>query len=154
MLKIEALTLLLGVFDEATFDDETVQLDRGDTLVVFSDGVTDALDAGGSEFGEERLLSCVAASRGLAPAFLLAISVWRGTASTAPVCGLLHREWEPPVGARNLRAKRDVPLAVPFDHSREFVVHGRFLRSTIPPVKARCHALHQTAAAGVLGGRW
>jgi phosphoserine phosphatase RsbU/P len=48
-----------------------VQLDRGDTLVVFSDGLTEALDAGGCEFGEERLLSCVMTSHELEPPSLL-----------------------------------------------------------------------------------
>jgi sigma-B regulation protein RsbU (phosphoserine phosphatase) len=63
--RLEKGGTILGVFNEAMFEDETVQLDRGDTLVVFSDGVTEALDAGGSEFGEERLLSCVMASHEL-----------------------------------------------------------------------------------------
>ena len=69
--RLEKGGTILGVFNEATFEDETVQLDRGDTLVVFSDGVTEALDAGGSEFGEERLLSCVTTSHELEPPSLL-----------------------------------------------------------------------------------
>lgn len=69
--RLEKGGTILGVFSEATFDEETVQLDRGDTLVVFSDGVTEALDADGSEFGEQRLLSCVETSRELEPASLL-----------------------------------------------------------------------------------
>jgi sigma-B regulation protein RsbU (phosphoserine phosphatase) len=32
-------------------------------LVVFSDGVTEAMNADGDEFGDERLLSCVSACR-------------------------------------------------------------------------------------------
>ena len=46
-----------------TFTEETVQLDPGDVLVVFSDGVTEALSADASEFGEERLLACIEAHR-------------------------------------------------------------------------------------------
>ena len=38
---------------------------------MFSDGVTEARNAAGAEFGEERLLACVKANRGLAPAVLL-----------------------------------------------------------------------------------
>src|SRR5262249_32132146 len=51
--------VLLGAFNDATFSDETVQLTCGDTVLVFSDGVTEAFNADGVEFGEERLLSCV-----------------------------------------------------------------------------------------------
>jgi predicted ester cyclase len=50
---------IIGMFDEATFDDEMLQLAPGDTLVAFSDGITEALNVEGDEFGEERLLACV-----------------------------------------------------------------------------------------------
>ena len=39
---------------------------------MFSDDITEALNADGVEFGEERLLSCVKANHELAPAALLA----------------------------------------------------------------------------------
>ena len=48
-----------------------MRLDPGDVLVVFSDGITEALDADGAEFGEERLLDCVNSSRDLEPAGIL-----------------------------------------------------------------------------------
>lgn len=48
-----------------------MQLDPGDTLVVFSDGISEALNADGEEFGEDRLVSCLEANRELAPAALL-----------------------------------------------------------------------------------
>jgi sigma-B regulation protein RsbU (phosphoserine phosphatase) len=47
------------LFPHATYEEETLQLEDGDTLVVFSDGVTEALNSAGDEFGEERLLPCV-----------------------------------------------------------------------------------------------
>jgi sigma-B regulation protein RsbU (phosphoserine phosphatase) len=40
-------------------------------LVVFSDGISEALNSHGEEFGEDRLVSCVEANRELAPANLL-----------------------------------------------------------------------------------
>jgi sigma-B regulation protein RsbU (phosphoserine phosphatase) len=40
-------------------------------LLVFSDGITEALSKDGDEFGEERLLSCVQANHKLAAAALL-----------------------------------------------------------------------------------
>jgi len=63
--------LLLGAFQQATFEEETIQLSSGDVLVVFSDGVTEALNSDGVEFGEERLLSCLGANRDAAPTALL-----------------------------------------------------------------------------------
>jgi sigma-B regulation protein RsbU (phosphoserine phosphatase) len=50
--------LLLGAFKDASFEQETVQLESNDVLVVFSDGVTEALNADGAEFGDDRLAAC------------------------------------------------------------------------------------------------
>ncbi len=50
--------LIIGAFQQATFEEEQLQLDPGDTLVVFSDGVSEAMNVEGEEFGEERLVSC------------------------------------------------------------------------------------------------
>ena len=40
-------------------------------LVVYSDGVTEALNAGGEEFGDERLLACIEANGRRPPPELL-----------------------------------------------------------------------------------
>ena len=57
--RLETGGLILGLFPHAIYEEETLQLEDGDTLVVFSDGVTEALNAAGDEFGEERLLPCI-----------------------------------------------------------------------------------------------
>ena len=54
--------MVVGAFEHATFDEDTQQLWPGDVLVAYSDGVTEARDSSGEEFGEERLLSCVQAN--------------------------------------------------------------------------------------------
>ena len=46
---------VLGLFPEAQYDDATVDLCSGDLLVAFTDGITEALDSEGQEFGEQRL---------------------------------------------------------------------------------------------------
>jgi sigma-B regulation protein RsbU (phosphoserine phosphatase) len=46
---------VLGVFDNCYYEQETVQMESGDLLVAFTDGLTEALDREGHEFGEERL---------------------------------------------------------------------------------------------------
>ena len=58
---------ILGAFHESQFEEETVCLSEGDTIVLFSDGVTEARDTHDHEFGEEGLISC-AASHGSGPA--------------------------------------------------------------------------------------
>jgi len=69
--RLETGGLIIGAFKSITFTEETVQLDPGDVLVVFSDGVTEALSADACEFGEERLLACVDAHRGASAAVVL-----------------------------------------------------------------------------------
>ncbi len=39
-----------------------VELDVGDVLVIYTDGVTEATGAGGEEFGEERLIELLRSS--------------------------------------------------------------------------------------------
>jgi sigma-B regulation protein RsbU (phosphoserine phosphatase) len=63
--------LIAGAFSQATFAEETLQLQPGDLLVAFSDGITEAVNAAGEEFGEERLLACVMANRQLNPSSVL-----------------------------------------------------------------------------------
>ena len=53
--RLESGSMPVGMFDFAQFQDATEQLQPGDVLIVYSDGVTEALDAEGQEFGEERL---------------------------------------------------------------------------------------------------
>ena len=45
----------VGLFSSATYSDERIQLEPGDVLVIYSDGVTEALNLAGDEFGDERL---------------------------------------------------------------------------------------------------
>lgn len=47
----------LGLFADATFVNHTLPLTPNSTLVVYTDGVTDALNSQEEQFGEERLLS-------------------------------------------------------------------------------------------------
>jgi serine phosphatase RsbU (regulator of sigma subunit)/pSer/pThr/pTyr-binding forkhead associated (FHA) protein len=72
MRRLEVGGLILGLFPHATYEEDTIQLENGDTLVVFSDGVTEALNAAEEEFGEERLLACVDEHRACAPEAILA----------------------------------------------------------------------------------
>jgi sigma-B regulation protein RsbU (phosphoserine phosphatase) len=57
--------LVLGLFENIVYDGGRVELRRGDTLVVYSDGVTETWDPDGEEFGEEGLVPFVVRSRAL-----------------------------------------------------------------------------------------
>lgn len=50
---------MLGMFDHCQYEQETIQLGCGDLLIAYTDGVTEALNAEGEEFGETRLLETV-----------------------------------------------------------------------------------------------
>ena len=57
--RLEAGGVVLGLFPNALYDQDAVQLKPGDTLVVFSDGVSEALDMEGEEFGDDRLSEAI-----------------------------------------------------------------------------------------------
>jgi phosphoserine phosphatase RsbU/P len=50
---------VIGLFQNLVYDQETIQLERGDLLIAYTDGVTEALNEGGEEFGEQRLQAVV-----------------------------------------------------------------------------------------------
>jgi len=60
--KIERLisdACVLGVFESATYQSRPLHLDKGDVLVVYSDGLTDAQNPEEEMFGEKRLREIV-----------------------------------------------------------------------------------------------
>jgi serine phosphatase RsbU (regulator of sigma subunit) len=75
--------LILGLFEHATFAEETLALQPGDSVIVFSDGVTEAFDAAGNEFTDDRLVAAIQAHRGDGPQALLAAL----TAEVRTFCG-------------------------------------------------------------------
>lgn len=62
---------VLGVLPMMKYDESRCCLEAGDVLVVFSDGVTDALSPQGEEFGEQRLAEAVRRYRGESSAAIL-----------------------------------------------------------------------------------
>jgi len=49
----------VGMFEGMPYEEDALQLARNDLVVVFSDGVSEALSASGEEFGEDRLLEAI-----------------------------------------------------------------------------------------------
>jgi sigma-B regulation protein RsbU (phosphoserine phosphatase) len=61
---LEAGGLILSFMEECRYEDASVRMEPGDTLVVFSDGITDALNAEGEPYTEDRLMRRVAEGAG------------------------------------------------------------------------------------------
>jgi serine phosphatase RsbU (regulator of sigma subunit) len=69
--RLETGGLICGLFQDAQYQEETVPLEPGDTVVAFSDGVAEAVNAEGEEFGDARILECVTRSASRGPAGML-----------------------------------------------------------------------------------
>lgn len=56
---------VLGLLKDAEYVERSVSLGSGDLLVLYTDGITEAMDARGNQYGEERLRALVPAIRHL-----------------------------------------------------------------------------------------
>jgi serine phosphatase RsbU (regulator of sigma subunit) len=65
--RLETGGVVLGLFEQASFEEETITLQPGDLIVAFSDGVTEALNPAGEEFTDDRLIACVTSQMGKPP---------------------------------------------------------------------------------------
>ena len=63
--------LVLGVMADTHYEEETVLLQAGDTLFLYTDGISEAQNLTGEEFGEERLTQLLVEKRCLPPDGLL-----------------------------------------------------------------------------------
>ncbi len=59
--RLEAGGLVLGLFEGASYEEETLTVSPGDTLLVFSDGVSEAVNTTNEEFGDDRLIAALKA---------------------------------------------------------------------------------------------
>lgn len=55
--RLETGGTVLGMFADASYEQDSVELSPGDCLVMFTDGITEAADSNNQEFGEDRLIS-------------------------------------------------------------------------------------------------
>jgi serine phosphatase RsbU (regulator of sigma subunit)/pSer/pThr/pTyr-binding forkhead associated (FHA) protein len=63
--KLSSGGLVLGMFENVVYDGGRAEMLPGDTLVVYSDGVTETWNPDGDEFGEEKLIPLAVRNRGL-----------------------------------------------------------------------------------------
>ena len=111
--RLETGGMIVGLFAEASYDQDTVHLRTGDLLTVFSDGVSEALSAGGEEFGEHRVLEAVSAVEGGSTeaslqALLARSAVTHGAVQNDDVAAMLVNIWREatPTPTANLNNSR------------------------------------------------
>ncbi|MDA2933404.1 PP2C family protein-serine/threonine phosphatase [Acidobacteria bacterium AH-259-D05] len=67
VVRLESSGMPLGIFPDVVYQQKTRQMCPGDLLLVFSDGITEAMDKNEQEFGEARLEKLVASHQELSP---------------------------------------------------------------------------------------
>ena len=58
-INLEATGLILGIFEDSDYSQQSIQLETGDLLVLFSDGITEAMNSDLDMYGTERLQNLV-----------------------------------------------------------------------------------------------
>lgn len=85
---------MMGVFDKYVFKEDSFQLEPGDTLVMFTDGVTEAMNPDGNEFGTGQLMTTLGGlagrdSRQVVEAVKTAVKEFAGSAEQSDDITLL-----------------------------------------------------------------
>jgi phosphoserine phosphatase RsbU/P len=70
--RIGATGLPLGMFSKGQYGVQRVQLDSGDSLLLFTDGISEASGPSNAEYGIERISAVAEKQRGLAPSAMAA----------------------------------------------------------------------------------
>jgi sigma-B regulation protein RsbU (phosphoserine phosphatase) len=66
IIQLEAKGIALGVMDEVNFEEKQLALEKDDVIVLYTDGVTEAIDKTKGEFGKERLRQVILQNNKLA----------------------------------------------------------------------------------------
>jgi sigma-B regulation protein RsbU (phosphoserine phosphatase) len=98
--RLETGGMVLGLFEHAPYEDAVIQLAPGDTVIAFSDGVTEARNNVGEEFSDERLVRLVQEhARESIPALrdtvLAELDMFRGSAPLSDDASLLVLRYRP-----------------------------------------------------------
>ena len=65
--RLEGSGTVLGMFPEGIYKQKQLILNPGDTLIIYTDGITEAQDSQGREFGEKRLTDLIRIQFSLSP---------------------------------------------------------------------------------------
>ena len=87
--RLDMPGLPLGLFVRGEYPVTRVALERGDSLILYTDGVTEARNPAGIEFGEERLTGCLEGGAASLATVLSALAAFRGATPPADDVTLL-----------------------------------------------------------------
>ena len=87
-LRLEKGGLILSILEDFAYEEETIELQAGDVLVIYSDGVSEAMNPDGEQFGEGKIQEVIGAHRnrpaaGIIDALIKAVRTHAGTAPQA-----------------------------------------------------------------------
>ncbi|HEY6968096.1 MAG TPA: SpoIIE family protein phosphatase [Candidatus Angelobacter sp.] len=69
--RLDSTCTVLGLFKDWTCSMAECQIQPGDTLALYTDGITESFNSAGEEYGEERLIDALRRHHGLPPQALL-----------------------------------------------------------------------------------
>jgi sigma-B regulation protein RsbU (phosphoserine phosphatase) len=86
LIELSPTGMVLGIFDGVDFEQRTAQLDPGDFILLYTDGISEAMDINGNLFGEERLRQVLldnrqASTEAIAEAVERAVTAFTGAAA-------------------------------------------------------------------------
>jgi sigma-B regulation protein RsbU (phosphoserine phosphatase) len=86
LIELTPTGMVLGIFDSVDFKQRTAQLDPGDFILLYTDGISEAMDMHGNLFGEERLRQVLldnrqASTEAIAQAVEGAVTAFTGAAA-------------------------------------------------------------------------
>jgi len=64
-LRLETGGIVLSIMEQYSYEEETVSLNPGDVLLVYSDGISEAMNCSGEQFGEEAIARIAQKNEGL-----------------------------------------------------------------------------------------
>jgi len=84
--RIESNGLIFGMADESAYPVSTLPVQRGDRFILYTDGMTDAENAAGELFGDQRLDEVLrqhesTSASNLVPVLVRAVTQWRPAGS-------------------------------------------------------------------------
>jgi sigma-B regulation protein RsbU (phosphoserine phosphatase) len=65
IIRLETGGPVIGLMPDCSYGQGSVTLEEGDVLVLFTDGITEAMNRAGDEWGEDRLMQVISANRAL-----------------------------------------------------------------------------------------
>jgi sigma-B regulation protein RsbU (phosphoserine phosphatase) len=65
IIRLETGGPVIGLMPDCSYGQGSVTLEEGDALVLFTDGITEAMNRAGDEWGEDRLMQVISANRAL-----------------------------------------------------------------------------------------